>query len=35
MHRGLPRINTMLVLLDDTRLVSISHSGAGLMHPQD
>jgi hypothetical protein len=35
MHRGLPGINTMLVLLIDDHLVSIFHSGAGLMHLQD
>ena len=32
---GLAWDNTKSVLLDDDHLVSIFHSGAGLMHPQD
>jgi hypothetical protein len=33
MHRGLPGINTTLVLLNDDHLVSISHSGTLSDHP--
>jgi hypothetical protein len=35
MHRGLPGINTRLVLLDDTRLGSIPHPGICLIHLLD